>query len=277
MKTILIYFLSVCFLASCATRGYQPVSSMEELSSKAECEKSKDWVTDSEAKMGTAFVAGLLGGLIIGLPVALAVASIPDEKNITMSEVADRVASKTHALPTKQFKSYWDSAGSWEYAVTGIPADRVADDTGLRPIGLVYLRHYEGERKLYCEIRLVQKKSEKEYWNWRFQLLKRDEQGDIVYALNNKLKLREPVLVQRDYNDRWLHFTFVDEAAGGANITKGEEEIFAEVTEHFLKNGYPLEVMKCPLGDKDCGRPETSQPDATQETSQLPESARGTL
>jgi len=276
MKTVLIFVLITCFFTACATRGYQPVASLEELSSKEEIEKCKNWVTDSDAKKGAAFAAGFLGGLIIGLPIALAVASIPDEKNITLSEVADRAASKTYELPTKQLKTYWDSAGSWEYAVTGIPADQPADAAGLRPIGLLYLHDQDGEKKVYCEIRLV-KTDEKGYWNWRFQVLKRNEGGALVYALNEKLKVKEPVLVQRDYNDRWVHFSFVDESAGGATVTKGEEEIFADVREHFSKNGFPMEVMKCAQGDKDCGRKERAEPDGNKETSQVSENAGGTL
>jgi len=49
-----------------------------------------------------AFAGGFMGGLIIGFPIPVAIAPTPDEKNLTLIEVAARVASETHELPSKQ-------------------------------------------------------------------------------------------------------------------------------------------------------------------------------
>ncbi|MEW6110414.1 MAG: hypothetical protein AB1632_14800 [Nitrospirota bacterium] len=254
MKNSFIIVLIGCFLTACATKTYQPVASIEGLASKTELEQRKNWVTNSDTKSGAAFTAGFAGGLLIGLPIALVIASIPDEKGITIDNISDRVAAKTYDLETKRLVTYWDSATSWEYAVTGITNEQKADDSAMKPVVLLFLRDKGDDKKAYCEVRLVSKDDDNRFLNWRFQILKVNAQGELVYALNENLKVKEPILIRRDIDDRWIHLTFTDLTSAGNTVIKSEDDFFSDVRDHFLKNSCTMEIMRCPNGDKDCGK-----------------------
>ena len=77
------------FVSGCAFH-MQPVASLEEFASKEEAEKKKNWVIDTHAtNMGAAALGGLAGAVpVLIIPAALII-SRPNEKNLTVNEMAD--------------------------------------------------------------------------------------------------------------------------------------------------------------------------------------------
>jgi len=264
MKKILASFIILCFSAACSTTSYKPVASLEDLSPKENIETRRNWIEpNSDAKTGAAFVSGFMGGLLIGLPLALVIASIPDERDITMTELADKVAAKTCDRDTNKFILY-ASGLSEELVVMGLNIDD-NDDTGLRPIGLMYIAKEGEDRRAYSEARLVKKINENTYWSWRIPLLKKTDTGNLVYVLNDKLRLDGPIT--RKGGDDMLEFTFVDDSAGGAKVTRCEKDLLQDIKTHFMGNSFGMEPMKCALGDKDCGGQATPPSAGEQATS----------
>jgi len=261
MKKIFASFIMLCFSAACSTT-YKPVATLEELSSKENIESRRNWIEpNSDAKIGAAAVSGFMGGLLIGVPLALAIAAIPDEKGLTMTELADKVTAKTCDRNTKKFIVYI-SGLSEALGVMGVNIDD-NDDTGLRPIGLMYIAKEGEDKRAYSEARLVKKINEAIYWSWRIPLLRKTEAGDLVYVLNDKLRLDGPIT--RKGGNEMLQFTFVDESAGGVKVTKCEKDLLQDIKTHFMGNSFGMESMRCALGDKACG--EQATPPSTGEQS----------
>jgi len=255
MKKIIILFVCLCFITACAgTKSYQPVATLEELSSKEEIDERKNWVTSSGAKNAGYFAAGLLGGLVFGIPIAAAIASIPDEKDLTLCELADTVAVKAYDAHTQEYVFYSDGAMSSDYAVLGINVmedETIESEKILDSIGVLYIKETDDENKIYCEVRMIVQTHNKTYWEWRIPMLKRQGNGDLVYALNENWKVKEPVSIKG--REGILHITFTDELNGNNEIIKTEAEILPDFETYFLNHSCPMEDVECPHGDDSCG------------------------
>jgi hypothetical protein len=270
MKKLFAVAVLVCFITACSTT-YKPVASIQELWTEEEVEKSRNWIEpDSPEKQAAAFASGLAGGLLIGLPLAMALASIPDEKGMTMPELAEKVAAKT-CDRSKKFTRYANNL-SEDLGIVGV---NLGDDdtTGLRPIGLMYISKSSDEKRIFSEVRLVKKIDENTYWNWRVPLLKKTESGNLVYVLNEKLRLDGPVTMKA--GSEMFQFAFIDESTGGVKVTKSENELMQDMKSYFMGNSFEMETMKCALGDKVCGAKarEAADADKTEASTQAGETA----
>ncbi len=250
MKKILAGLLMLVFSSACSTT-YKPVASLNDIAPKAEIDKSRNWIEPgSDAKQAAAFTSGLLGGLLIGLPLAMALASIPDERDMTMSELAEKVAAKTCDRTRKT--TYYASGLSEDLSIMGV---NIPDEEtlGLRPVGIMYIAKESDNKLFYPEVRMVKKIDENTYWNWRIPLFKKTSEGNLVFILNEKLRLDGPVTMKGGSDDLF-EFTFIDDLAGGIKVTKGENALFNEIKNYFMGNSFEMDTMRCALGDKICGK-----------------------
>lgn len=88
---IVILILIICVSSACV-RKLQPVATLNDLASKEEIEKRRNWFKQSHAKSATSMA---MGATLILFPVAMGIGLIPNEKNLTISEIADVAATKT--------------------------------------------------------------------------------------------------------------------------------------------------------------------------------------
>lgn len=250
MKKFLSVMVIIFFLSACSTT-YKPVASLEEIATKEEVEQSRNWIEpNSDAKQASAFASGFLGGIIIGLPLAMALASIPDEKGLSMPELADKVAAKTCDKTSKFI--YYTNNLSDDLGIFGVKK-MDQDDMGLRSVGLMYVSKRNDNRLLYTEVRMVKKIDDSTYWSWRIPLLKKTDEGNFAFVLNNKLRLDGPVMAKGG-SENMFEFTFIDELSGGAKIVKGEKDLLHDIKVFFMDNSFEMETLKCAQGDKVCGR-----------------------
>jgi hypothetical protein len=257
MKKLLAVVVLACFASACST-AYKPVASLEEILSKEEIEASRNWIEpNSPKKQAAAFASGLMGGLLIGLPLAMALAAIPDEKGLTLLELSDRVAAKTCDGQNKFIR--FANGLSDEMGIIGVNVED-GGDISLRPIGVMFISKKDDEKRIYPEVWLVKKIDEGIYWDWRIPLLKKTETGSLTYVLNDKLTLDGGVTITA--GEEMFQFTFTDASAGGAKVTKNETELIQAVKAYFMGNSFEMETMKCALGDKTCGTKDEEAPKA---------------
>ena len=249
MKKIVSVVVLIFFSAACSTT-YKPVATLEDVTPKDEIEKSRNWIEpNSDSKLAAAAASGFLGGILIGIPLAIALASIPDEKGLTITELADKVSAKTCDKAGKNV--YYTNNLSDDLGIIGVTVPDEEDDV-LRPVGVMYVAKKDDVKLLYSEVRLVKKIDGNTYWGWRIPLLKKTPDGNLAFILNERLRLDGPITANGGASSLF-EFSFIDELAGGARVKKTEMDLLKEVRAYFMGSSFSMETLKCALGDKVCG------------------------
>ena len=99
MKKILILVLALTLLISCV-KSLQPVATLDELATKEELEKKRSWFKQSHARNTT---GAAMGATLVLFPVAMIIAFTPNEKDLTINEIADVAAVKTYDYDSTLF------------------------------------------------------------------------------------------------------------------------------------------------------------------------------
>jgi len=251
MKVCAVLFAILLILTGCATKAYQAVGSLEELVSKEEIEKKQDWV-----KRGPGVVAGAGGGIAAvflfgpaGLPAAAIIASLKDQEGLSMVELGDKTAAATSELEEYSSVVYADGPGS-NYGIIGLSGDNADSGTGTRAVALLYFWDKEDVQRMYGEVMLVKKIDDTNYSAWRTPLLKKNDRGELVYAFDEKMKLKDAVTVAPD---KTILFAVLIDGSGGQEVTRDAKAILAEADAHYQKSKYSLVPLRCAAGDKVCG------------------------
>jgi hypothetical protein len=231
VKKLILLICVIFFISACAVK-FQPVATIEELTTKEELEKRRSWVKQSHVRTTG---AGGIGGTVILLPIGLIWASIPNEKDLTISEIADVAATKTYDYDSMLFSEwigYEDGGLSVDYRIYGRGMGG-KDANNIKPVCVIYMN--QNKRKFYYEGWVIKKTGDSSYMHWRIPLLKKKDDGSMVYALDETLKLKE---AKRSYGGFTTlpDFIFFKDAGDSWEITKKEEDIFKEIRDYFMKN-----------------------------------------
>ena len=245
MKKILILVLTLTLLTSCV-KSLQPVATLDELATKEELEKKRSWFKQSHARNTT---GAAMGATLVLFPVAMIIAFTPNEKDLTINEIADVAAVKTYDYDSTLFLewiAYTDGAMSIDYWIVGRGKGN-KDANGIKPVGVIYWN--KDKNKVYYEGWLVKKMEDSSYWHWRMPLLKKKDDGSLIYVLDETLKLKEAKMVG-GFN--LMNFALSKDVGDSEEITKKEDDIFKELIDYYTKNNLKMTKVKCANGSDDC-------------------------
>lgn len=254
-KDLIAILLLVTFLTSACARYLQPVATLEELDSKENIEKRKNWFANSHAR--TSGAAGMGAAMVfipILIPVAMATVFTADEKDLTVKEIADVTAIKTYDYDSTLFLewiAYMDGAGAPDYWIIGRGKGN-KEANGIKPVGVIYWN--KNKNTVYYEGWLIRKMEDGNYQHWRAPLLKK-EGDNLVYAFDKTLKLKEAKMVGA-YN--LINFNF-SKKAGGGEISKEEDDVFKDMRSYYLSNNPEMEKIRCAKGSEECAPKEISK------------------
>lgn len=238
IKKLTLVICVMFFISACAPT-LQPVTSLGELMPKEELEKKKDWLKSTPA--GVAMARGA-GATLVLLPLALILASIPSERGLTVSEIADIAVAATY-----DFNGAWIGYGgrgggfSIDTSLKVIGKGKQGDGD-IKPFALIFLRSKDGV--IYYEGGVVKKENNGDYYYWKIPLLKK--KGDaIVYSLDESLKLKKyiPTKALEDM----LNLIF-EKDSSFEEVYKNKHSVIPEIKDYFMKNNPQMTKIKCANG-----------------------------
>jgi hypothetical protein len=219
------------------------VSSLDELSSKAEIGKTRNWYKQSHARSSAAFA---MGATLVLFPVAMAMANIPNYTALSIEQIAEFSAAATYDYDSTMYLewiAYTDGAWAPDYWIVG-RGKGMKDEQGVKPVGLIYWN--KGKNAAYYEAWMLQKdQANGRYLAWRTPVLKK--KGDnLVYAIDESLVLKKAKMVGA-YN--LMNFTF-ESSQNGAEVIKEEKDILIDFRALYAASGTMSALRYCD-GDRE--------------------------
>lgn len=181
---ITVLLLAILLNIGGCVRYLNPVATLDELDSKQNLEKRRDWFTNSHGK--TAGAAGA-GAAMVFIPVLIPFVGTlfkADEKELTIKEIADVSAVKTYDYDSTlllEWIAHMDGVADPDYWIIGRGKGN-KETNGVKPVGVVFWN--KNENKVYYEGWVIKKTDDGNYLHWRLPLLRKDGDNllyEVVY------------------------------------------------------------------------------------------------
>jgi hypothetical protein len=237
LKTI-VGLLLMFFVSGCSFH-MQPTTSLEEFAPKEEVEKKKNWVIDTHAtNMGAAALGAVAGAIpVLIIPAALII-SRPNEKNLTVSEIAELLVFDMYSYSSIIFPEDITCSDSSFGVDFFIEVKSSGEKDGIKPV-LVSYYHNKG-KKVYTEGWVMKKGSDGSLLYWKTSILTK-RSDDTIYFFDENLKLKEALV---GWHKSSPSFIF-QKNNNSDKVSKNKREIIDDIKDYFLKNNPQMSKFKC--------------------------------